>query len=337
MIQAILLILKIIGITLLVILGLLLLILALVLFVPVFYRVRVIHNPEKTEVRARVSFLFPLLLVTVQYLKKLFYKVRIFGFPLLDSERPKKEKKPKNKKKTGKGKKPKDLKTDREESEEDGSESPEAGQDTGATEPGQNTESPGTVSGQPEQVNQAAGSEESGEPEQPNQATGQANTEEQPQEAQKPGFFEKIRLKIQKIRETIINILTKIKKLLHQKDEVLRILNEPSGKRAIAYTWDKVKRLVKHILPRKIKGYVKFGADNPATTGQVTGIVSVLYAKTGYLLDFQPNFQEAELECDVEFRGHIQVFTLLLLALKVVLNKEFRKLLKELKHVKDVE
>ena len=51
MIQAILLILKIIGITMLVILGLLLLILALVLFVPIFYRVRVIHSTEKTEVR----------------------------------------------------------------------------------------------------------------------------------------------------------------------------------------------------------------------------------------------------------------------------------------------
>ena len=58
MIQILLLILKIIGITLLVVLGLILLVLALVLFVPVFYRVRIVHNPEKTQINGRVSFLF---------------------------------------------------------------------------------------------------------------------------------------------------------------------------------------------------------------------------------------------------------------------------------------
>lgn len=349
MIQAILLILKIIGITMLVILGLLLLILALVLFVPIFYRVRVIHSPEKTEVKARVSFLFPLLLATVQYLKKaveavqdspkkspLTYKVRIFGAALLDSERPKKkkkEKKPKEKK-AGKGKASEGLEAGQAggNPEEDalgqtgalellGTESTVMGQESNDASVGHDTVPADGV----EQDSQVSGNAE--------QTVQASETEEQP----KVGFFEKIRLKIQKIRETITKVIAKIKKLLHQKDEVLRILGEPSSKQAIAHTWDKVKRLFKHILPRKIKGYVKFGADNPATTGQVTGIISVLYAKTGYVLDFQPNFTEKELECDVELRGHIQVFTLLVIVLKVVLNKEFRRLLKRFQQVKDIE
>ena len=86
-----------------------------------------------------------------------------------------------------------------------------------------------------------------------------------------------------------------------------------------------------------MKGYVAYGADNPATTGQVLGILSVLYARTGRLLDIRPNFEEKQLECDVELKGRIQVFTLLVIVVKVVLNKELRQLIKEFQKLKEIE
>jgi len=306
MIQVILLILKIIGITLLVILGLLLALLALVLFAPIVYRVRVIHNPEQTKVTAKVRFLTPLLLVTVQYLKKLSYRVRVFGIPILDSEKPKKENK-KSKQKKPEQKMPK-----------------------------QKEETP-----PPEDIfvpleNPGALPEWKPETEQEH-----PKPEQQPEEPviteKKKGFFEKIKGKIQKIRETICNLINKIKKLLHQKDELVRILGKEETKQAVAFAWEKLKRLLKHVFPRKLKGYVVYGADNPATTGQVLGILSVVYAKTGQLLEIRPNFQEKQLECDVLIKGHIQVFTLLVIAIKVVLNKELRQLLKEIKNIKEIE
>ena len=306
MIQVILLILKIIGITLLVILGLLLALLALVLFAPIVYRVRVIHNPEQTKVTAKVRFLTPLLLVTVQYLKKLSYRVRVFGIPILDSEKPKKEnKKPKQKKPKQKMPKQKEE-----------------------TPPPEDIfvplENPGALpEWKPETEQEHPKSEQ--QPEEP------VITEK------KKGFFEKIKGKIQKIRETICNLINKIKKLLHQKDELVRILGKEETKQAVAFAWEKLKRLLKHVFPRKLKGYVVYGADNPATTGQVLGILSVVYAKTGQLLEIRPNFQEKQLECDVLIKGHIQVFTLLVIAIKVVLNKELRQLLKEIKNVKEIE
>ncbi len=317
MIQVILLILKIIGITLLAILGLVLLVLALVLFVPIFYRVRIIHNPEKTQVKARVSFLFPMLLVTVEYLKKLKYKLRIFGIPLLDSEKPKKEKKekkPKQKKK--KKKKPKNGTVQEETPKEELWAPYEADK--------------------PEETSEEI-PEEAPKPEQTASEAEDSATIEQKPEEKSEGFFEKIKSKIQKIRETISNVIQKITKLMHQKDEVLRILSKPETKRVFAFAWDKLKCLLKHILPRKVKGYVAYGADNPATTGQVLGILSVVYARTGMLLEIRPNFVEKQLECDVEVRGRIQIFTLLVIALKVLLNKELRKLMKEVKNIKEIE
>ena len=289
MIQVLLLILKIIGISLLSVLGIILLVLAVILFAPVFYRVRVVHNPKETKVTAKVSFLFPLLLVTVEYLKKLSYKLRVFGFAVLNSEKPKKN---------------------------------------------EDTLLPA------EPVTEVSSEEKPPEPN-PEQ-TPHTEPKEEPEETQssqekKPGLFEKILSKIQKIRETIGNIVKKVRKLLHQKDEIQRILAKPETKKAISYVWAKLKRVLKHILPRKIKGYVAFGADNPATTGQVLGVLSVVYAKTGMLLEIRPNFTEKQLECDVELKGRIQVFTLLVIAVKVFLNQELRQLITDFKGLKEIE
>ena len=307
MIHILLLILKIIGITILAVLGLILLVLALVLFVPVFYRVRIIHNPRQTKVSAKVSFLWPVVSVAVQYLKKLSYTVRIFGIPILDSEKPKKEKVKKPKKQ--KPKKQKKVPAKKEETPED------------IFVP---LENPGSLP------------KDNPEEEETTQDSVQQPKEE-PKKEKKPGLFAKIKAKIQKLRETIRKIVTKIKKLAHQKDEVLRILGKPETKTAIKFAWGKLGRLLKHILPRKVKGYVAYGADNPATTGQVLGILSVVYARTGQLLEIRPNFTEKQLETDVLIKGRIQFFTLLVIAIKVALNKEIRQVIKEFKGIKDIE
>ena len=191
MIQVILLSLKIIGITVLSLLGLLLLVLALVLFVPIFYRVRIVHNKEKTQVNAKASFLFPLFVVSCQYLKKFTYRIRVVGFSVLDSEKPKKEKKEKKSQKAKKEKVKKKKAGKR--SEKDSA-----------------SEQPAGTEMIPEQVKPQ---ETENRP--PVAETAEPKQENEPE--QKTGFFKKLSLKLKKIRETISNIINKIKKLLHQK------------------------------------------------------------------------------------------------------------------------
>lgn len=319
MIQIFLLILKIIGIIILAILGLILLVLALVLFVPVFYKVRIIHNPQETKITGKVSFLWPAIVVIVQYFKKLSYKVKLFGISLLDSEKPKKEKTPKKKKE----KKQKKKKAGK---------SGDAIETVPEEEIFAPLENPGTLpKAEPEDE---ASFENVAEESESFEETTEKPTQDK---EKKPGLFAKIKAKIQKLRETISKTIVKIKKLIHQKDEVQRILGKPETKTAMKFVWSKLGRLLKHILPRKIKGYLAYGADNPATTGQVLGILSVLYARTGQLLEIRPNFTEKQLECDVLIKGRIQVFTLLVIAVKVALNKELRQVIKEFKGIKEIE
>lgn len=311
MIQILLLILKIIGITLLAVIGFVLVLLAVILFVPVFYRVQITHTPEKTQIKARVSYLFPLLVVTAEYLKKVSYKVRIFGVALLDSDKPKKEKPPKKKEK-----KQKERNVIKKKKKSKNMPVPMREEDIWIP-----LEHPGTLPG--------SGTRKKPEASPKQEKT--AFTEE------KQSIFNKMRGKIQKIRETISENLRKWKRLWHQKQEVQRIWDKPETKQALVFAWDKLKRLLKHIFPRKIKGYVAYGADDPATTGQVLGILSVVYARTGQVLEIRPNFVEKQLECDTELKGRVQVFTLLVIAVKVFVNQELRQLVADIKGIKDIE
>lgn len=334
MIQVILFILKIIGITLLTILCLVLFILALVLFVPVFYKVKIVHNPQKTQIRAGASFLFPLLWIRFEYMKKISYAVRIFGFALIDSEKSKEQKKEKQKKKqkekSGRKKKKAANPEKKEKTKQVIKPDDTRNQDTGRKP--EETE-------KPEKQNKLKTKDKSQRrPESKSTAETNKNFQKtETKEKSRSSFFEKIKSKIEKIRNTISSIVQKIRRLLHQKDELFGILGKPETKRAIVFVWQKLKQLLRHILPRKIKGYIAYGADNPATTGQVIGVISVLYAKTGKLLELRPNFEEKQLEADVELKGRMQIFTLLLIAGKVYFNKELRQAVKEIKNIKEPE
>ena len=66
-------------------------------------------------------------------------------------------------------------------------------------------------------------------------------------------------------------------------------------------------QLLKHIGPRKIKGHVRYGFDEPATTGQITGYLSLLpfmYHKNFFP---EPDFYNKVLEGEVSIRGRLQI------------------------------
>jgi len=143
--------------------------------------------------------------------------------------------------------------------------------------------------------------------------------------------------KPKKPKKTKPGFLEKVRRLFRQKDEALRILSKEESKQAISFAWGKLKKTLRHILPRKVKGYLIYGSGDPATTGQVLGLISVLYAAMGPVLKIVPDFENKRLECDLEFKGRLQVFTLLVILIKVYFHKELKQLIAELKGIGEIE
>lgn len=92
------------------------------------------------------------------------------------------------------------------------------------------------------------------------------------------------------------------------------------------------KRLVHHILPKKVLLQADIGFDDPATTGNVLAAASILYAFYGDRIQVTPYFDQEILEGEVEASGRVRLGTLLYLAAKVWFHKDFRMLRKEYKN-----
>ncbi len=315
MIEIVLLILKIIGITLMALLLTLLVVLALVLFVPICYRIRVVHNPDTTRISGRATYLPPLLVFKFRFFEKEFsYTGQVFWHIFLNSaedkeEKPKKQKKEKKTKEKKRKQKPENSRNDITVADD------RAGEVTGEN-----------FTQERDEAFRASAE---------NLSDRDSTATET--KTSKTGWFAKIRNKIQEIRDTISGILKTIGRLFRQKDEALQILAEEETKNAISFAWGKLKKTVKHILPRKVKGQLILGFDDPAVTGQVLGVISVLFAATGQLFRIVPDFERARLESDLEFRGRLKIFTLLVIALKVYLNKELKQVTGKMKKIKDIE
>nr|MCR5584248.1 DUF2953 domain-containing protein [Lachnospiraceae bacterium] len=78
-------------------------------------------------------------------------------------------------------------------------------------------------------------------------------------------------------------------------------------------------------------GEAEFGFEDPATTGEILGVVSSVYACTGKLLDLKPDFENEVFNCDVRVKGRIRIFTVALIAVLLYFNKDLRKLVKRLR------
>ncbi len=88
--------------------------------------------------------------------------------------------------------------------------------------------------------------------------------------------------------------------------------------------------LVKHLMPRTIRGTVRFGAEDPATTGMVYGGASAIlplipaYPKDLVLI---PCFTESCLDADVTARGRFFLIVIIVHAVKIIIKKEIRALI----------
>ncbi len=74
--------------------------------------------------------------------------------------------------------------------------------------------------------------------------------------------------------------------------------------------------VLRHIRPRKIKGWIHYGFDDPCKTGQVTGYLSLMPFVYQKGLSLEPDFYNKVIEGHINMRGHIQLGYLL----RIVLN-----------------
>ena len=345
--------LKLVGIVLLVILGLIVLILAVVLFTPVRYRIGA-SKYQSIQSEGRVTWLFGLIKMIFQLDtgaeegKCLHLSFRIAWLKLYDNQKPKEKRiKPQKSRKTksehkSDQAKPKDQpsQTRQEEPKTQIPKLQQAAEERNETPKRVRSEMPKTA-----QQDRILREEKSGAE---NAETLLEGTKESVSEKVfrlVKGFADKLLMLIRgifsvicsvlKIPSKIMNGIGKLENLFtrirEKKEAFLSFYYEEHNHQWFMAFWQRLKKLLLKILPKADKLYLHFGFDDPATTGQVLGGLSILYPVCGEKMELYPEFNEEVLEGEVRFHGCIRPVVLVIFAAKSFLNKQFFAIVKQFK------
>lgn len=358
MLHIILLLLKIIGIAVLVLLGIALALILLVLFVPVRYQVDGAYD-GKPRGTAKITWLLHILSVTAAYEEQLDVKIRVFGINLtrffmtgqeaeeetedllvhameageemtdagtevgeeaeseslgkeslksepLESESPDKDSlekdSPKRESAESESLDDESLKGNslKDDSLEDDSLKDDSPKDSSLNSDFSNNDSPNSDSAQPG--------------------------------PQKPGgrflrFRRLPSLILSKIKFLFRRICDTLKDINGKKAQVEALVRDPANQKTAKLLWRQLKKIIRHILPRKGKAQVTFGFDDPYTTGQALTYASVIYPMCHKHLDLYPVFDESVLKGEGFLKGRIRLGTLLGAGIRILLDKNFRTIL----------
>ncbi len=291
-------ILAVIGIVLLVLLALLILTVLAVLFVPIRYRASGEKEADRIEGVAAVSFLYPFLSFKWQRVgNENRWALRLLGIKLKSSRKADKEK-PAEPEKTEKSKPAEPEKTDKGKAEETAQ----------AAKPVKEEKQPATPNVQNAEAEDAARqAEENG-----TQETDRGSSEK-------------------KARFTISGLCDKMENIRDNVEYYKERLTAEENRLFLKRTKERIFAVLKSIKPKVLTARVVCGTGSPDTTGYVCAVYGMLYPVIEDRISFTADFENKVLDGELSVKGKVRVVTLVRHGIKILLDKQLKVFLKEMK------
>lgn len=316
-------VLKILGIILLVILGLVLLVLMLVIFVPICYRIKAVHNESETTADAKISFLVVKVKAHFDKVNKLDYGAWILVFKVF----PRKEKEAKEDSLS------EDVHFDLEDLEA------AEGNDFSRDEVSEISDSVASSSDTGAELSVA--SEVERDDNKTSLADIESDIEEETNKVKKikkdkpktkksfGQVYEKLSDKADEAMDKVEDGLDKLDQkyvdTVKKIDHVEQFLDRDYVQRTITRGLKVIKRLFLTIKPKKSRGYLRLGLGSAADTGSMLGKISMFYGLYGSWLNIEPDFYNKVIEADIDFKGRIYLFRIIFPAIRMILSRDFWK------------
>ena len=309
MLHVLLLILKITGIVIACILGLVILVVTAVLFVPVRYKVNADYH-DRFKAQAKVSWL-GILRLMISYDEELDIKAKAFFITVYNNNDENSKVSEQKKAKKKKEKKPE--------------ENIFSASDKDVEKLTEKEEKP--------QIKMAEAVNETKEDV---QNVKEAVSEDESGNIQNRSFFNKVKDKcfviytkikeiIKLIRDTVKKISGAADRLKEKVSKAKEFVTDEDNRALFHFLVEQLKALIKVIKPRKYRINARIGFEDPATMGKVLAYVSILYGMSGVDLSLEPVFGENVKEGSIFLKGNIRIFSVLVIALRVYRNEQFKK------------
>lgn len=309
MLHVLLLILKITGIVIACILGLVILVVTAVLFVPVRYKVNADYY-DRFKAQAKVSWL-GILRLMISYDEELDIKAKAFFITVYNNNDENSKVSEQKKAKKKKEKKPE--------------ENIFSASDKDVEKLTEKEEKP--------QIKMAEAVNETKEDV---QNVKEAVSEDESGNIQNRSFFNKVKDKcfviytkikeiIKLIRDTVKKISGAADRLKEKVSKAKEFVTDEDNRALFHFLVEQLKALIKVIKPKKYRINARIGFEDPATMGKVLAYVSILYGMSGVDLSLEPVFGENVKEGSIFLKGNICIFSVLVIALRVYRNEQFKK------------
>ncbi len=318
--EVVLLILKIIGIVLLSIVGIAVLLILLMLLWPFSYRIKGYKQEKDFDVAVRILWLLGMVTATVNYNKEAWLKVRLLGIPIYKLKIWPTEEKTK--------------------SEESISEEKMSDETTEAS--AENIQSDNDAKDNEFFDDGYEESEMFSDEDINREIEEQWNDDTQEDAFDKMPFLKKIKAFIEKIKElilkcrqkcynikdTIVEFANKAKKKYKEAKYYIKLIQHPCIQPALKKVWKSVKKLLKHVRPRRLKANIEFGSGDPASTMKIYGYYCMIYPFYGKKVKFLPDMENKVLNLNATLSGRVQMIQMLFFGWKLFADRNFRKLVR---------
>lgn len=301
--------LKIIGIILLIILLVVLILVTIVLLVPIKYYGEGILTDEKKQVRAKITWLFKLIRVKLDYSfpEKPLISVKILCFELMKA----KDKTQKKEKKSKEPKKPKKEKAQKEKRRK------------------KEKYHPAVNSALLDAAEAEKKEKEVKEAGNVNRPKDMAEAQQAIKEQQEP---EETENKIEKIIFKIQGLYDKINHIIDNINCYLDILEEKDTQELLKDAWSSILKILESIKPKKLRLNALIGFDSPDTTGRVFGYYCMLMPWLSDNICVDADFEQKIINGDFYLKGKITILTIVVNGLRIVLDKRLKPLIKKIKN-----
>lgn len=154
-------------------------------------------------------------------------------------------------------------------------------------------------------------------------------------------FIDGMEAKLKELLKTAAEVLKKLKAAYDKRSGQLKALKElwqderfEKGRELLI---SRILKLIKELKPRRGKGYLRLGFDDPYTTGQAMMLASVLYPLYAEHIEMIPDFDKEIIDGELDIRGRIRVIVPAEAALRIFFNKQLRAMYKKARRILELD
>ncbi len=139
-------------------------------------------------------------------------------------------------------------------------------------------------------------------------------------------LFDQIGELLEKLSAKYDFIAAKYEKIRKELRFWKKYIDDEHNRIAFTYIKNKLVKLLKKIAPRRIKGFLHFGFDDPATTGQILVYLSLIYPVIPRDLNIEPGFEDTDIYGNLDIKGYVRLIAPVCAFIGVYFNRDCRRM-----------